>query len=52
MYGLSEYLIALQEAEKARQESKARKTPRKAFPDRKNDSSATGGYTDQLTRRR
>ena len=52
MYGLSEYLIALQEAEKARQESKARKTPREALPDRKNDSSATGGYTDQLTRRR
>jgi hypothetical protein len=27
VYGLSEYLIALQEAEKVRQESKARKTP-------------------------
>ena len=52
MYGLSEYLIALQEAEKVRQESKARKTPRETLPDRENDSTASGGYTDQRTRRR
>jgi hypothetical protein len=52
VYGLSEYLITLQEAEKVRRESKARKTPREAPAARENGSSASVGYTDQRTPRR
>ena len=52
MNGLIEYLIALQEAEKVRRESKARMNPREALPGKENGSSASGGYTDQRTRRR
>jgi len=52
VYGLIEYLITLQEAEKVRRESKARKTPREAPAARENGSSASVGYTDQRTPRR
>ncbi len=52
VYGLSEYLIALQEAEKVRRKSKARKKAREALPGKENGSSASGGYTNQRTQRR